>query len=74
MRLIPIAVLAVGWLGAAVPVAAQESELIAVGETAPDFTLTGATRYGVLADPVRLSDLKGNTVVLTFFFRARTRG
>lgn len=74
MRLIPIAVLAVGWLGAAVPVAAQESELIAVGETAPDFTLTGATRYGALADPVRLSDLKGNTVVLAFFFRARTRG
>ena len=41
---------------------------------APDFTVTGATRYGVLQDPVRLSDLRGEVVVLAFFFRARTRG
>ena len=45
-----------------------------VGADAPDFTLTGATRYGVLRDPVRLSDYKGKTVVLAFFFKARTRG
>ncbi len=50
------------------------SDLIAVGEIAPDFTVTGATRYGVLQDPVRLSDLRGEVVVLAFFFRARTRG
>jgi len=58
------------------PVHAQNEEptLIAVGETAPDFTLPGATRYGVLQDPVRLSDLRGEAVVLAFFFRARTRG
>jgi peroxiredoxin len=41
---------------------------------APDFTLPGATRYGVLRDPIKLSDFKGKTVVLAFFFRARTRG
>jgi len=41
---------------------------------APDFALPGATRYGVLADPVRLSDFRGNTVVLAFFFRVRTPG
>jgi peroxiredoxin len=41
---------------------------------APDFALPGATRYGVLQNPVRLSDFKGKTVVLAFFFRARTRG
>ena len=45
-----------------------------IGAEAPDFALTGATRYGVLRDPVRLSDYKGKTVVLAFFFKARTRG
>ena len=45
-----------------------------VGADAPDFALSGATRFGVLRDPVRLSDYKGKTVVLAFFFRARTRG
>lgn len=45
-----------------------------VGAVAPDFTMKGATRYGVLANPVRLSDFKGKTVVLAFFFKARTSG
>jgi len=45
-----------------------------VGEMAPDFTLPGATRYGLLRDPVTLSALRGKTVVLAFFFKARTRG
>lgn len=45
-----------------------------VGTAAPDFTLPGATRYGLLKNPVRLSDYKGETVVLAFFFKARTRG
>jgi peroxiredoxin Q/BCP len=45
-----------------------------VGAMAPDFTLTGASRYGVLRDPVRLSDFRGKTVVLAFFYRARTKG
>ncbi len=58
------------------PAAAQAdaSDIIAVGEIAPDFAVTGATRYGVLQDPVRLSDLRGEVVVLAFFFRARTPG
>ena len=45
-----------------------------VGAVAPDFALPGATRYGTLRAPVRLSDFKGKTVVLAFFFKARTRG
>ncbi len=45
-----------------------------VGQAAPDFALTGATRFGVLKDPVRLSSFRGKTVVLAFFFKARTRG
>ena len=45
-----------------------------VGALAPDFVLPGATRLGVLQQPVRLSDFRGKTVVLAFFYRARTRG
>ena len=45
-----------------------------VGAVAPDFTLPGATRYGLLAKPVHLSDFKGTTVVLAFFYKARTKG
>jgi peroxiredoxin Q/BCP len=45
-----------------------------VGAVAPDFSLPGATRFGALRNPVRLSDYKGKTVVLAFFFKARTRG
>jgi len=48
--------------------------LLAVGAMAPDFALPGATRFGPLADPVRLSDFRGETVVLSFFFRVRTPG
>jgi peroxiredoxin Q/BCP len=45
-----------------------------VGTMAPDFTLPGADRYGLLRDPIKLSDLRGKTVVLAFFYRARTKG
>lgn len=45
-----------------------------VGAVAPDFAIPGATRYGTVRVPVRLSDYKGKTVVLAFFFKARTRG
>lgn len=45
-----------------------------VGQPAPEFTAPGATRYGLLASPVRLSDFRGKTVVLAFFYKARTKG
>lgn len=45
-----------------------------VGTEAPDFTLPGATRYGLLKSPVHLSDYRGQTVVLAFFYQARTKG
>jgi hypothetical protein len=45
-----------------------------VNDVAPDFTLDGATRYGLLKTPVRLSDYRGRTVVLAFFYQARTKG
>ena len=61
-------------MGAPAEASAQDSGLLAVGEMAPDFALPGATRYGTLEEPVRLSDYRGDTVVLAFFFRVRTRG
>ena len=54
--------------------APQVREPLEVGATAPAFTLPGATRYGVLKAPVHLSDFKGKTVVLAFFYKARTKG
>ena len=45
-----------------------------VGAVAPDFALPGGTRYGVLREPIHLSDFHGKTVILAFFFRSRTRG
>ena len=45
-----------------------------VGAMAPDFTLPGATRYGLLKEPVHLADFRGQTVVLAFFPKARTKG
>jgi peroxiredoxin len=45
-----------------------------VGEMAPDFTLAGATKDGLLKAPVTLSKLRGQTVVVAFFPKARTSG
>ena len=45
-----------------------------VGQMAPDFTLPGATRYGLLKQQIKLSELRGQTVVLAFFPKARTKG
>jgi len=76
-RLLMVAALAAAVvIGAPDGAAAQEEGggLIEVGAMAPDFALTGATRHGVLQDQVRLSDYRGETVVLAFFFRVRTRG
>ena len=66
---------------AAAPACAQQpapapapAQVITVGSVAPDFALRGATRYGLLANPVRLSDYRGQTVVIAFFYKARTKG
>ena len=53
---------------------AQQMPPLDVGAVAPDFSLPGATRYGLLRDPVRLSDFRGKTVIMAFYYRSRTRG
>ena len=60
--------------GAQQPAASAVGPVPEVGAPAPDFAIPGATRYGVLRDSVRLSDFRGKTVVLAFFYRARTKG
>jgi peroxiredoxin Q/BCP len=59
---------------AAAQAAAPAPAPVAIGAKAPDFALPGVTRFGRLADPVRLSDMRGQTVVIAFFYRARTKG
>jgi thioredoxin-dependent peroxiredoxin len=65
---------------AAVSANAQATAVVApagsfnVGDIAPDFALNGATRYGLLHAPARLADHKGETVVIAFFYKARTKG
>lgn len=54
--------------------AQQEQQFLPVGAPAPDVSFTGATRYGMLAEPVRLSQFRGKTLVIAFFFRARSSG
>lgn len=45
-----------------------------VGDLAPDFTLPASTKDGVSPAPITLSGLRGQTVVLAFFPKARTGG
>ena len=70
------ALLAAGLLTAGVAAAqeAPSSTGPGVGAVAPSFSLPGATRYGLLRDPVNLADYRGKVVVLAFFFKARTKG
>jgi hypothetical protein len=76
MKGLTCAALALFLTGMAAPAMAQEETAapLEVGAVAPDFELPGATRFGVLKEPVRLSDYKGKTVVLAFFFKVRTGG
>ena len=45
-----------------------------VGDVAPNFNVSGATKDGVSKSPVSLAAFKGQTVVLAFFPKARTTG
>ena len=70
------------WAGAlalaAAPVGAQATQegsvFLPVGTMAPDFAVQGATRYGLITQPIRLSQFRGKTVVLAFYFRVRGGG
>ena len=68
-----VAVIAPSMGGAQVAPASAPMPL-KVGDRAPDFTVTVVTSAGVAAKPFKLSEHKGETVVLAFFPKARTSG
>ena len=55
-------------------VEAQDSVPLAVGAVAPEFVLDGGTMAGSLGKPFRLSEYRDQTVVIAFFYKARTSG
>jgi cytochrome oxidase Cu insertion factor (SCO1/SenC/PrrC family) len=66
--------LAAAALGAAPGTArAQDPTPLPSGTKAPDFALVAATKDGV-GKKVHLHDYRGQTVVLAFFYKARTKG
>jgi len=58
----------------ALPAQTPATSLLSVGDAAPDFTLTTVTKAGPTAKPFKLSEHRGETVVLAFFPKARTSG
>ena len=67
-----VSAVAAGAQGA--PAAPAAPTPLKVGEMAPDFTVTTVTTEGPGAKPFKLSEHRGETVVLAFFPAARTRG
>ena len=57
----------------AAPAAPAAAPVVDTGMIAPAFTAPGATQNG-LAPCGKLSAYKGKTVVLAFFYKARTKG
>ena len=72
LLLVPAAVAALAL--AVAPLVAQNPLPLAVGTVAPEFVLAGGTKDGPLAKPFRLSDYRDQTVVIAFFYKARTSG
>jgi hypothetical protein len=72
--LVVASISAAGIAGAQAVTGAMSPAGPAVNDLAPDFSLVGADRYGLLKTPIKLSDYRGRTVVLAFFFQARTKG
>jgi len=60
--------------GTALLAQGEASSPLEVGVEAPAFALPGATAEGMVPELVHLSDFEGKTVVLAFFYKARTKG
>jgi hypothetical protein len=65
---------ALGLTAFTLPLFAQGSTPLAEGALAPEFALAAADQAGVRDAPVHLRDFRGQTVVLAFFYKARTKG
>ena len=73
-RVMAVAVVLGAVVAAPLSLAAQEHPPLEVGASAPDFALPGATMEGLLPGLVGPADFAGKTIVLAFFYRARTKG
>jgi peroxiredoxin len=75
LRIVTLTVAAAFLLGLAASHAwAQGGDGPQVGDMAPDFSLPGASKAGVREKALRLSDFRGQVVVISFFPKARTKG
>ena len=75
LRIVTLTVATVALLGLASSHAwAQDGDGPQVGDMAPDFSLPGASKAGVREKALRLSDFRGQVVVISFFPKARTKG
>jgi hypothetical protein len=63
-----------GALVTSVACTGASQEPLEIGAVAPGFSLTGATRAGILPAQVKLADLRDKTVVIAFFYQAKTKG
>jgi peroxiredoxin Q/BCP len=73
-RAVSLSVLAVALIGLAASRAGAQGDGPQVGDMAPDFSLPGASKAGVMEKALRLADFRGQTVVISFFPKARSRG
>lgn len=73
-RAAPLVVCAVALIGLAAARAQAQGDGPKVGDLAPDFSLPGASKDGVREKALRLSDFRGQVVVISFFPKARTKG
>ena len=75
IRVVAITVVAAALVAvASARVLAQGGDGPQVGDMAPDFSLPGASKAGVREKALRLSDFRGQVVVVSFFPKARTKG
>ncbi len=73
-RVVVLTVLAAAAVGLASRRAWAQGDGPQVGDMAPDFSLPGASKAGVMEKQLRLSDFRGQAVVISFFPKARTKG
>jgi peroxiredoxin len=74
LRAVSFTVLAAALVGLAASHAWAQGDGPQIGDMAPDFSLPGASRAGVTEKALRLADFRGQTVVISFFPKARTKG
>ena len=74
LRAVSFTALAAVLVGLAASHAWAQGDGPQVGDMAPDFSLPGASKAGVTEKALRLADFRGQTVVISFFPKARTKG